>query len=128
MIIVLLSQKKGLESRVSSHYGKAKYIALLNEDTLDIKEIVKNGNHHFGGELSPPKYYATLGSIVITKGIGSNALHSSNTFGLTVYLGAKDTLRESIEAYKNNNLRIAEKGDPDIHISEAITQRKMGRK
>ncbi|MHA1125398.1 MAG: NifB/NifX family molybdenum-iron cluster-binding protein [Candidatus Heimdallarchaeota archaeon] len=126
MMIVLLSQNKGLDSKVSSHYGRAMYLALINEETLEVKEIIKNGNHHYGGVLSPPKYYATLGTIVIAKGIGANALHSSKNFGLIVYLGAKDTLGETIESYKTNQLRLAEDGDPEIHPSDVVVQKKVG--
>ena len=124
MIIILLTQNKGLESNVSSHYGRAPFLAIISEETLEVKEIIKNENHHFEGELSPPKYYATLGKIVIAKEIGNNAFHSSKNFGLTVYLGAKDTLKETIEAYKEKQLRLATKGDPDIHPSNITVQKK----
>ena len=73
------------ESRISSHFGRAKYYAIL--DTAESKvEIIPNQSSHMGGNMSPPDYIASIGvDGVIAQKMGKPAYEKLTTRGIKVY-------------------------------------------
>lgn len=118
-VAIVCKNKNGLESEVSEHFGKAPYLAIFDSETLELIEIIENKNHHFGGQLSPPKFIK-INDIeeLVVKTMGENALTSCNRFGIEVYLGAKDTVKETIKAYSEGELRVGKEGDEALHPSD----------
>ena len=118
MKIALMSNtNKGLEAKVSSHFGKAAYLNIVDSESLELIEIKENNNKNFGGELSPPKFLqANKIDILLAKEIGENAFKSLERFGVKIFLGADGTIADTLKAYKEGKLRIAEEGDPAILI------------
>jgi predicted Fe-Mo cluster-binding NifX family protein len=127
MIVILVraavvsKDKSGLEAEVSNHFGKAPYLTIFDTETFEIIEIIKNENHHFGGTLSPPKFIKFKDiDIIIVQELGENALDSCKRFEIEVYLGAKNTVKETMEAFQKGELRKGEKGDPALHPSDPL--------
>ncbi|HUU78152.1 MAG TPA: NifB/NifX family molybdenum-iron cluster-binding protein [candidate division Zixibacteria bacterium] len=114
-IAIMTNTNKGLEAKVSSHFGRAAYLNIANSDSLELLEIKKNLNKNFGGDLSPPKFLQNNNiTILLTKELGENAFRSLTRFGIVVYLGADGTVKEALEDYKNGKLWVAEEGDSKI--------------
>ena len=122
-VVIMSESNTGLQAELSFHFGKAPYLTIIDSETLEIIEILENKNHHFGGELSPPKFLKTINSQeIITKRIGENALASCKRYGIKVYLsgGEINRVKEAILAYKKQTLREATEEDPAVHASEFV--------
>lgn len=120
-LAIMSNTDKGLDAKVSNHFGRAKYINLIDGETFELERTILNHNHNFGGKLSPPKFLDDQNvDILLAKGLGENAFDSLRRFGIEVMLGADGTVRDTIEAYKNNKLRKGEIGDEDIHPMNII--------
>ncbi|MEA2071266.1 MAG: NifB/NifX family molybdenum-iron cluster-binding protein [Asgard group archaeon] len=115
-IAIVSEDNVGLKGTVSHHFGIAPYLTIIDSESLDVIDIIENKNHHYGGELSPPKFIKKQGiDILIVKELGENAVKSLNRLKIKVYLGAKGTIQETIKAFKENKLHQATLDDPKIH-------------
>lgn len=98
----------GLNSRLSQHFGRAPYFAVVeldkNRNVLNLK-MVSNKSEHFGGVGKPPEILIDLRpNAVITCGMGPRALDMFQSANVAVLQTNKDFVRDIIEAYKKDEL------------------------
>ncbi|MHA1667799.1 MAG: NifB/NifX family molybdenum-iron cluster-binding protein [Candidatus Heimdallarchaeaceae archaeon] len=105
---------KGLDERVSEHFGRAPYYAIWNEETDEI-EILDNSSEHFGGRGLPAELLAQYSDGILCGGIGSRAISLCEQLGLKVYVGAYGTVREVIAKFKEGKLKEATSKDGCNH-------------
>ena len=102
---------KGLESKVSGHFGRARKFAIVSEDQNDLR-IIDNTSSHYGGSLSPPELLIQHNVDVILCGnIGGGARQRFEASGIKVYVGAKGTILNALKMYKENGIRQATEED-----------------
>jgi predicted Fe-Mo cluster-binding NifX family protein len=104
--LVPLEEDKGESSKVSWHFGRAPYFAIVSLDT-EVKFEVKPtiGHTDTGSDaLNFARTYKV--DAVIAKAIGQRALQSLLSIGIKVYETRADTLSEVINEIKNNKLKI----------------------
>lgn len=94
----------GLESTVSSHFGKASGFAIVDDETDDIRFIQNTGQHH-GGGMTPAEIIGQEGvHAVLCEGLGVKAVRLFEQQGIHVYCNASGTVAEALEAYKAGKL------------------------
>jgi predicted Fe-Mo cluster-binding NifX family protein len=107
-IVVPVEDANGLNARLSQHFGRAPYFAVveLSEDgnVLDL-QMVSNKSEHFGGMGRPSENIMRLGpNAVITYGMGPRALGMFQNANIAVLQANKYVVKDLIEAYKRDEL------------------------
>ena len=117
IIGIPIESENGLESKVSSHFGKAPYYLLFNEPQNTFK-IIKNTSNHFGGKEHPPVVLKNAGvHTVIVGNIGDHAKGILDKFNIQVYAGAKNSVKETLDLYHNDKLHLASDDECKEHDS-----------
>lgn len=103
--------KKGLEEELSPHFGRCRYYFVY--DTEEEKgELQDNTSQHRGGKGYPPELIKKYDAdIMITTGVGRNAIQMFNDIGIKVYCGFSGSVREALKQYEEGNLCLASPGD-----------------
>lgn len=96
-IIIPILENKGMDSKISSHFGRAPFFALYDSEK-DKLEIIENKSEHFGGMGTPVdillKYKP---DIVFAIGIGPRAAELLKSYNIRIETGDFQTVREIIE-------------------------------
>lgn len=101
---------KGWDEAVCPHFGRAEYYAIWDNETNKLTTI-RNESSHFGGYGMPAEFLATKANAILCSGIGNRAIALCNELGLGVYVGAKGTVKDTIELFKKGQLTQASETD-----------------
>ena len=105
----------GLNSKVSSHFGKAPFYLLYNTSTKTAN-VIKNTSNHYGGKEHPPVLLKNAGvQIMLAGGMGSNARKIFEKNNIKVYYGASNTAKETLELYESGKLSEISPDDGNHH-------------
>ena len=97
----------GLDDSVCDHFGRAPTFTVVDTDTNDV-QIVKNRSEHMGGLGKPPEHIARTGSkVLICSALGPRAIDMLEGFGIEVFVGAKGTAKDAMDAWKKGELTAA---------------------
>ncbi|RUM87795.1 MAG: dinitrogenase iron-molybdenum cofactor [Thermodesulfatator sp.] len=111
-IAVACDAPAGLEARVSPHFGKAPFYALLEVEDGQILKVETVSNpyfaHHVPGAV--PQFLKGLGvDLIICGGIGPRALTFFEALGIEVLMAQPETsVKSALEAFFAQSLRAAE--------------------
>jgi predicted Fe-Mo cluster-binding NifX family protein len=107
-IVFPVLDKSGLDARLSEHFGRAPYFAVIHLDetgAVSNQRTVPNDSEHFGGTGRPPQRILQLNpSAVVTYGMGPRALGFFQTARVAVLRANANTVRELVKAFNNNEL------------------------
>lgn len=108
-LVVPSSEEKGLDSRLSQHFGRAPFYVVVDLDekgNIISDSAIPNTSEHFGGVGVPPDRIIQLKpNALVTYGLGSKALAMFQTAGVAVLRTEANTVREVVSAYNNNELQ-----------------------
>ena len=107
-IAIPVEDANGLNARLSQHFGRAPYFAVVELDengkVLNL-QMVSNRSEHFGGMGKPPEILMGLRpNAVITYGMGPRALNMFQSANIAVLRTNKDFVKDVIEAYNSDEL------------------------
>ena len=98
-----------LISVLSQHFGRAPFYAIIDLDENEKvigKGTIANTSEHFGGVGLPPDRIMQLKpKALVTYGMGSKALQMFEAGGVAVLRTEANTVKEVVQAYKNNELQ-----------------------
>lgn len=100
-------EKNGLTSSISLHFGKTPYLAFLNEENGEIKdlEFVECNGKHAGGSLTPAEIALNSdANILICGNLGSKAINILQKHNLSVFSGAEGNVEEIFQQWKKGGL------------------------
>jgi predicted Fe-Mo cluster-binding NifX family protein len=98
---------KGLEEEISPHFGRAPIFTIYDTETEKV-EILQNTSQHMGGSGLPPELMHAHGiDIMLCSGLGPRAVQMFEQLGIMVYVGAKGSVSDTIEAWKRGVLQEA---------------------
>ncbi|MGB9907783.1 MAG: NifB/NifX family molybdenum-iron cluster-binding protein [Candidatus Saccharicenans sp.] len=107
-IIIPVENQKGLEARLSGHFGRAPYFAVIELEESGVLVSFKttaNYDEHFGGRgQAHDNILAEKPDILIVYGMGPRGLDSMAAAGVTVLRAEGNTVQEVLDAYKKNRL------------------------
>ena len=104
-VMVPLESREGLRSRISEHFGRAPYFAVIDLSGGDIKvDFIENPRSQ---GYTPGEYAVVSGAeyVVIKGGIGVKALQLLRERGVKVVETSGETLEDVIEELKSGKLR-----------------------
>lgn len=100
-ILIAIDENKGIESRLSEHFGHCSYFAIY-ETTLNEFTTIKNEIDHSNKDLNPVEQILNLGvDEIFSLGMGQRAISLFNEKNIKVRSGKYLLLKEVIENIKN---------------------------
>jgi predicted Fe-Mo cluster-binding NifX family protein len=103
-ICVPILENQGFNSPVSSHFGKAAFFAIVDDETNTINCIPNTGQHH-GGAVTPAQVLEQAGAdVVLCGGLGVRAVRLFEQHRIHVYCDASGTVAEALAAYRAGTL------------------------
>jgi predicted Fe-Mo cluster-binding NifX family protein len=105
-ICIPVVEDKGLESRVSAHFGSAPAFMIVDTETGACRAIGNTDSHHQHGMCQPLAALAghAVDSIVVG-GIGMGALMKLQAANINVFHADRQTVGETLEAFRAGTLR-----------------------
>jgi len=102
---------KGLDDIIGQHFGRVPYFTLYDTESDEVK-VIDNQSEHMGGRGLPGEILSKLGiNVLICRGAGRRALQIMGSKGISIYFGAMGKVKDALEAWKNNELQLAQEGD-----------------
>lgn len=103
--------EKGLDEQVGEHFGRVPTYTIVDLDSDEVK-VVDNTSHHMGGRGDPPEIMKQQGvCAMLCRGLGRRAIDLFQQLGIDVYIGASGSVRDTVEAFKQGQLKQATMGD-----------------
>jgi predicted Fe-Mo cluster-binding NifX family protein len=94
----------GLDDVVSEHFGRAPTFIVVNMATNEV-HVVANTGEHFGGVGNTPDLVAAAGAeVMLCSGLGPRAIAAFEQLGIEVYVGARGTVQDTINAFQAGEL------------------------
>jgi len=106
-IVIPAKDGNGLNARLSEHFSRAPYFIIVELEDGNISNVqaVPNESEHFGGFGLPSERILQFRlNAVITYGMGSRALSIFQEAGIAVLKANADTVKDVVEAYKQDKL------------------------
>jgi len=99
--------ENGLDNQVGEHFGRVPTYTIVDLDTNEVK-VIPNTSEHMGGQGYPPEIMAKEGvNAMVCRGLGRRAIMMFEELGIDVYIGASGTVKDVIEAFKQDRLQKA---------------------
>jgi predicted Fe-Mo cluster-binding NifX family protein len=118
-IVVPVLDESGLNARLSEHFGRAPYFAVVDLDEnarISSQRTVLNTSEHFGGTGLPPDRILQLRpNVLITYGVGPRALAIFQNARVPVLRANANTVKDIIAAYNNDALEELTEGCHHAH-------------
>ena len=109
-IAISTIDNNGLESKLSPHFGRCPFYMMVEtkgEEILSV-EGVENPYYSSHGPGMVPKFINKQGvDVMISGGMGGSAIAFFKEFKIGVATGASGTVKETLQAYFDGNLREA---------------------
>ncbi|MCD6084924.1 MAG: NifB/NifX family molybdenum-iron cluster-binding protein [Desulfurococcales archaeon] len=104
-VMVPLEVRKGLKSRISGHFGRAPYYAVIDMSGSDVKvDFIENPR---SSGCRPGEYAVVSGInyVVVRGGIGIRALDLMRRHGIKVVEVGGETLEDVIKEFRSGSFR-----------------------
>ncbi len=103
--------ERGLDARLSPHFGSAPYHTLVESDTGRVSVLVNEHARHEHGHCQPAKGLEGHGiGAVVCRGLGRRALAALGGIGIEVLVTDAWTVAQALEAFRADALQPM---DPD---------------
>lgn len=118
-LVVPVLDESGLNARLSEHFGRAPYFAVVDLDEsgqVTDQKTVPNVSEHFGGTGHPPDRILQLQpNALVTYGMGPRALNIFQNARVAVLRTNVNTVKDVIAAYNNDALQELTEGCHHAH-------------
>lgn len=107
-ILIPIEENKGIESKVSWHFGRAPFFAIFDTSTQKL-EIKENKSEYFGGMGKAAQLILEFKpDVVFARGMGPRAIELLRSAGIKIVTADFNTVKEVIE--NKEKLKELEKG------------------
>ena len=103
-ICIPTTEKNGLESTISQHFGRAPFHIVVDLETMQHYPLEKDGCEDHGHCLPVQILLQHNVSVTLCKGIGRGAVSNFIQNQVQVYVTAADTVKDAIKEFKNGAL------------------------
>jgi len=118
MKIAVTSAGTGLDSNVDPRFGRAKYILIVDSESLDFEVLdnTENINALKGAGIQAASMINEKGAEVLLTGFcGPNAFTTLNAAKIGVANDASGSVREAVNAYLDGKLPLSDKANVEGH-------------
>jgi predicted Fe-Mo cluster-binding NifX family protein len=106
-IAISLEENQGLESRVSHHFGRCPFFAIVEVGESEVEQVKVIPNPYFADHQPGmvPGYIKEQGAeVMISGGMGRRAIGFFEQYGIQAATGASGTASESLQRYLDGEL------------------------
>jgi len=101
LIAIPTMNDKGLDSRISDHFGRAPFFTLVEVEGNTVKNVQVLRNHivdHKPGDI--PRYLMRRGvKTIVADGIGEKAIQHFERWGIRIIKNVTGTVREALKEH-----------------------------
>jgi predicted Fe-Mo cluster-binding NifX family protein len=118
MKLAVTSKGTDLDADVDPRFGRASYILVVDTDTLEVEVIDNqtNKNAFKGAGIQAAAAICDKGAEALLTGFcGPNAFNALSAAGIKVANDASGTVRETVEAFKENKFEFASEANAEGH-------------
>ena len=118
MKIAVTSKGRDLDAEVDPRFGRAAYILVIDTDTLEVEVIDNetNKNAFKGAGIQAAAAICDKGAQVLLTGFcGPNAFNALDAAKIKVGNDASGTVRQAVEAFKQDKFTFASEANTDGH-------------
>ena len=117
MKIAVSATSNDLDGDVDQRFGRCKYFLLIDSENMDFKVIENESIMASGGAgIKAAETIVNNGAeILITGNVGPNAFQTLSAGGIKIFTGASGAIKESIDQYKNGELKETEGANVSSH-------------
>ena len=111
MKVAVTSQGSDLDSQVDPRFGRAVQFIVVNTDTGEFTahDNSQNLNATHGAGIQSGQNVVAFGvEAIITGNVGPKAEDALKAGGVKIYTGATGTIKDALEQFKNNELKLIE--------------------
>ncbi len=102
-ILIPIDEKKGIDSKLSEHFGHCPYFGIYEIETKEL-QIIENKLDHSNSLLSPVDQIMKFKpNLIFSKGMGGKAIKLFKEKGIDIKTGEYETIKEVIENLNNLN-------------------------
>jgi predicted Fe-Mo cluster-binding NifX family protein len=104
--IAITSSGPTLDSQVDPRFGRARYVLIVDTDSLGV-EPIENPNVAAGGGAGVQTSQMVISKsvdAVLTGNCGPNAFRTLNAADVQIYAGVSGTVRAAVEAFKRGEI------------------------
>jgi predicted Fe-Mo cluster-binding NifX family protein len=107
MKIVVTANGASLDAPASPVFGRCPSYVFVDPDTMEVEAVENPAMAAAGGAgIQAAQFVIEQGArAVVTGNVGPNAFNVFRSAGVPVYTGPGGTVRDAVEAFKNNQLR-----------------------
>lgn len=96
---------RGMDEVVAEHFGRAPTYTIIDTETRRVS-VLPNVSEHMGGRGLPADILSENGvNTLICSSLGWRARNILQRLGISVYVGARGTVREVIELWERGELQ-----------------------
>ncbi len=105
-LCIPVTEDRGLQSPLSSHFGSAPFFMIVDTASGDLRAIPNHNSHHGHGMCQPLSFLAgeRVDGMVVG-GIGMRALGRLQALGIRAFLAECATVGDAVAAYQAGSLR-----------------------
>jgi predicted Fe-Mo cluster-binding NifX family protein len=104
-ICIPVENKDGQNSKLSQHFGSAKYFAIYDTENQSFELIENDNSHHAHGMCHPlSQLEGKKINAVVCGGMGMRALQSLNAGGIKAFMSQGKSVKEVLEKHGQNLL------------------------
>jgi predicted Fe-Mo cluster-binding NifX family protein len=104
IIAIPSSDDSGLGSDVFPHFGRCPFYTIIDTENQSVR-IIENSSIHTGGKKSPPELLSDEGvDALVCDDLGRKAVFLFKDLSIEVYVGAKGTIKDAFESWKEGRL------------------------
>ena len=118
MKIAVTSTGTDLDAEVDPRFGRARYIIVVDSDTLDFEVLDNSENENAlkGAGIQAASMVSEKGAEVLLTGFcGPNAFKTLSAANIGVANDVSGTVREAVKAYIDGKLPLVDKANVDGH-------------
>ena len=103
-VSIPVMNRDGMSATVGAHFGRVPAYAIIDTETQELT-FIDNTSEHLGGVGLPPELLAKVGvNVMLCSGLGPKAVDLLGSFGIQVYVGAKGTVQETMDAWRKGEM------------------------
>lgn len=118
-IVVPTIGQQGLNGNLAEHFGRAPYFTAVdlddNGEVTNVKTFPNVGEHAGGIGHAHDNILELKPNVIIVYGMGPRGLSTFQAAGISVLRANAGTVKEVVEAYKDNELQVLAEGCADAH-------------
>jgi predicted Fe-Mo cluster-binding NifX family protein len=106
-IAISTENDQGMTSKVSAHFGRCPYFALVDLDEGVVAKVVTIANPFYGNHQPgqvPAFIQSQQADVMLSGGMGAGAISFFQQYGVDVATGASGTVQQSVQRYLRGEL------------------------